>query len=106
MLYRWTPSGQLISRSPNPRPAAYQDLKIVDGGLVGSGVLSHETGVVEWLSLDGYRLLRRVRAGATSRGVPYTNEGMALRGGKLYLLPEDDPSRLFVFSPDGTAAGR
>ena len=41
--------------------------------------------------------MRRVRAGKTDRGVSLTNEGMTFRGGKLYLLPEDDPSRLFVF---------
>jgi hypothetical protein len=26
-----------------------------------------------------------------------THEGMAIAGGKLYLLPEDGPSRLFVY---------
>jgi hypothetical protein len=29
--------------------------------------------------------------------VPYTNEGMTIRGGSLYLLPEDERSRLFRF---------
>jgi hypothetical protein len=31
------------------------------------------------------------------RVTPYTNEGMTLRDGVLYLLPEDEPSRLFRF---------
>jgi hypothetical protein len=31
--------------------------------------------------------------------VSFTNEGMTLRNGKLYLLPEDDPSRLYLFMP-------
>jgi hypothetical protein len=38
-----------------------------------------------------------VSSGVTDRGLPYTHEGMTIRGGRLYLLPEDDPSRLFVF---------
>jgi len=29
--------------------------------------------------------------------VTYTNEGMAIRGRRLLLLPEDSASRLFVF---------
>jgi hypothetical protein len=29
--------------------------------------------------------------------VSYTHEGMAIRDGVLYLLPEDEPSRLFRF---------
>jgi hypothetical protein len=29
--------------------------------------------------------------------VRFTQEGMAFRKGKLYLLPEDGRSRLFVF---------
>ena len=31
------------------------------------------------------------------RGVPYTQEGMAVRGNRLFLLPEDGSSRLFEF---------
>jgi hypothetical protein len=38
------------------------------------------------------------RAAAVSRGVPYTSEGMAIRGDRILLLPEDSPSRLFQFS--------
>lgn len=98
-LYRWTPAGALLDRRPNPGPAAYQDLKIVEGELLGSGLLARRRGVVEWLGLADYRLLRRVETGLTSRGVPFTNEGMAYRGGKLYLLPEDDPGRLFILAP-------
>jgi hypothetical protein len=47
--------------------------------------------------LDDYRLLRRVIAGKTDRGLPFTHEGMAFRNGALYFLPEDDPSRVFIF---------
>ncbi len=97
-LYRWTRSGQQTAVADNPRPTSYQDLKVIDGALVGSGNVSRTLGALEWLSLDGeYRLLRRVEMGVTDRGLPFTHEGMTIRGGRLYLLPEDDPSRLFVF---------
>ena len=39
----------------------------------------------------------RLSAGNNDRGVPYTREGMAFRGNRILLLPEDGPSRLFVF---------
>ncbi len=98
VLYRWTVSGELVGRCSNPG-AAYQDLKLLNGELIGSGNLSRRRGAVEWRSPDDCRLLRRLETGVTSRGVPYTNEGMTFHNGRLYLLPEDNPSRLFVFSP-------
>ena len=64
---------------------------------MASGNLSRDLGAIDWIDLDRLRLLRRVTAGKTDRGVRYTNEGMAVRGDRLYLLPEDGPSRLFVF---------
>ena len=99
VLYRWSPEGILLSKQPSPHATAYQDLKIVDGQLIGSGLLPGRRGAIEWLALEDYRLLRRIEMGVTSRGTPFTNEGMTYRAGKLYLLPEDDPSRLFVFTP-------
>jgi hypothetical protein len=49
---------------------------------------------MEWPSL---KLVKRMEAGKTNRGVPFTNEGMAVGAGRLWLLPEDGPSRLFEF---------
>jgi len=43
-------------------------------------------------------LVRRIATPRTDRQVSYSREGMAIRGAQLLLLPEDDPSRLFVFS--------
>ena len=97
IIYRWSRDGRELNRTHNPRPNAYQDLKIVGGLLVGSGKLSKTEGAIDWLTLPGLDLTRRVKAGVTDRGVLYTNEGMTIRGGRLYLLPEDDPSRLFVY---------
>ncbi|MBY0507357.1 MAG: hypothetical protein K2X03_25810 [Bryobacteraceae bacterium] len=97
VLYRWTRAGVELSRTPNPGRTSYQDLKLVRGELLGSGNVSAREGAVEWLRLPDFQLLKRLEAGATDRGVPYTHEGMTLRNGRLYLLPEDAPSRLFTF---------
>lgn len=97
-LYRWRKSGELTSVTDNPRSTSYQDLKLINGSLLGSGNVSPKLGSVEWLDPnDSYRLIRRIEMGVTDRGLPYTHEGMTIRSGRMYLLPEDDPSRLFVF---------
>jgi hypothetical protein len=93
----WTREGRLLRRRPNPTPNAYQDLKRMAEALVASGKLSAEQGAIDWLDPESLALRRRVVTGKTDRGVLFTNEGMAVRDGKLYLLPEDAPSRLFVF---------
>ena len=97
ILYRWTRKGKELSQTLNPGHTSYQDLKIVDGQLLGSGNQSKQEGAVEWLDLRSFQLKKRLRAGQTGRGLTYTHEGMTLRNGRLYLLPEDTPSRLFTF---------
>ncbi|MSV29915.1 MAG: hypothetical protein EXQ52_14395 [Bryobacterales bacterium] len=97
-LYRWDRDGKELSRTLNPTKTAYQDLKLVNGRMIGSGLISRGEGAIEWLDPDTFALVRRVLAGKTSRGVPFTQEGMTFRDGTLYLLPEDGPSRLFSFS--------
>uniref|UniRef100_Q02AC9 Glutamine cyclotransferase n=1 Tax=Solibacter usitatus (strain Ellin6076) TaxID=234267 RepID=Q02AC9_SOLUE len=97
-FYVWDQTGRLLRKVPNPTPNAYQDIKFVDGGLVASGLLPDHTGAIDWLEYPSLRLIRRVAAGKSSRGVPYTSEGMAIRGSRVYLLPEDSPSRLFEFN--------
>jgi hypothetical protein len=92
LFYEW-PSGRT---RVNPFGTRFQDMKIAAGVLVGAGRRDGE-GAIEWISLADFSLLARIRAGRTDRGVVFTNEGMALHDGKLYLLPEDGPSRLFVF---------
>lgn len=98
-LYEWTPDGRELRKLANPQPTAWQDLKFVGGQLLAAGPLSREQGAVEWLSIAGFTLTRRLLVPQTDRGVSYAHEGMTLRGGRLYLLPEDAPSRLFVFAP-------
>ena len=97
-FYVWDRTGRLLRKLANPTTNGYQDIKFVDGSLVASGLLPGRKGAIDWLEYPSLRLIRRVTVGQTSRGVPYTSEGMALRGDRLFLLPEDSPSRLFEFS--------
>lgn len=99
-IYEWTFDGKLIRRRVNPTPWRIQDWKYRDGALVCAAVAprgSSEHSVV-WLDPETLEVRRTLPVGVTDRGVPFTNEGLDVRGGKLYLLPEDAPSRLFVFS--------
>lgn len=100
-FYRWRHDGTLIDRRQNPTGVRYQDLKFAGGQLVASGLGGPERGSIDWLDPGTLQVTRRVVTGATDRGVAYTHEGMAVRDGVLYLLPEDEPSRLFRFKlPD------
>ncbi|WP_157466477.1 DUF6454 family protein [Edaphobacter aggregans] len=75
----------------------YQDLKFAGGMLVASGKLTWKTGSVDWYAWPSMKKVRSLRAGVTDHGRLYTEEGMAIEGKDLYLLPEDGPSRLFHF---------
>ena len=96
-LYRWRRDGTLIDKRENPTGTRYQDLKFDDGFLIGSGIGGPEKGRIEWLDPETLAVKRQILTGATDRGVSYTHEGMAVRDSVLYLLPEDEPSRLFRY---------
>ncbi len=96
-FYIWDHSGRLTNKIANPTQVGYQEMKFVSGTLVASGLLPGKTGAIDWLDFPSLLLIRRITTGSTDRGVPYTNEGMTVRNGTLYLLPEDGPSRLFAF---------
>ncbi len=96
-IYTWTKEGKALDRRANPHRTEWQDLKFVGHHLVGSGNLSRQQGAIEWLSLPGLEMQAKILAGQTDRGLPYTHEGMTIYRGKLYLLPEDAPTRLFIF---------
>jgi len=96
-LYFWDRAGVLKRKVPNPTGNGFQDIKVVEGVLVASGLLKDRTGAIDWLELPSLRTIRRITTGATDRGDPFTREGMTIRDGRLYLLPEDHPSRLFSF---------
>jgi len=90
-IYEWGLDGKQIRVRANPNAARYQELKYRYGALIGSG-----PGMVQWLDPETLQPLQQLPLGATDRGVPLTQEGMDARDGKLYLLPEDGPSRLLV----------
>lgn len=98
-VYRWTKQGRELSRTPNPIRTEWQDIKFDGSLLLGSGSTSKTAGSIEWVSLPSMTIERSITTGVTDRGLTYTHEGMTLRNGMLYLLPEDAPSRLFVFAP-------
>lgn len=93
-FYEWSFDGRFISVRNNPNASHYQEIKYRYGTLMASG------GVVHWLDPEELEPLRTYSLGKSDRNVPYTNEGMDFRDGKLYLLPEDGPSRLFIFDPE------
>ncbi len=97
-IYTWSKDGKELDRRANPSPTEWQDLKMDGALLMGAGNQSRNAGAVEWLTLPDLTLVRRLRAGVTDRGLPMTNEGMTYREGRLYFLPEDAPSRLFIYA--------
>jgi len=97
-FYVWSRRGELVRKIASATSNAYQDMKFDSKYVVASGVLADRTGAIDWLDADTMQLVHRLTAGRTDRGDLYTREGMAVRRDRLFLLPEDSPSRLFVFS--------
>jgi hypothetical protein len=93
----WNHRGEAMREVDNPTENAYQDIKFDTGVLVGSGLLTNRSGAIDWLEFPSLKLVRRIQPGNTDRGAQYSREGMAIRGNELLLLPEDGPSRLFIF---------
>lgn len=96
IFYFWDAKGAYIKKIENPNSTGYQDMKCVNGILVASGLLK-DKGAIDWIDLTTLKFVKRMTGGKTDRGVCFMNEGMAIERDKLYLLPEDNPSRLFVF---------
>lgn len=95
-FYAWDADGRELERRANPGAARYQDMKWVDGRLVAGGLLD-DAGVIDVLEWPSLRLTARVPVGRTDRGVIVTHEGLAVAGDTVLVVPEDDPSRVFVF---------
>ncbi len=102
IFYRYTHTGKLLSKSPNPNSTSYQDIKFRQGAIIASGLHPKPTpgGAVEFLNPSTYAPTRTLEFQLTDRGIAFTHEGMDLANHRLYFLPEDSPSRLFVFSLD------
>ncbi len=94
-LYVFDRAGKQIRVEENPSANQFQDIKFVDGKLVGGGNTTKTAGAVEWLDWPSLKSVRIAASGTTDRGRLFTAEGMALKGRDLYLTPEDGPSRLF-----------
>lgn len=89
-FYVWTREGRLIASTANTTRAAYQDLKIVNGTLVASGIMpDHLTGTLDTLDPDSLAPRHQLPVGRMDAGPLWTSEGMALHDGKLFLLPRD-----------------
>ncbi|MBZ5606710.1 MAG: DUF6454 family protein [Acidobacteriia bacterium] len=96
-FYVWDHQGNLIRKIANANGAAYQDMKFDPPYIVASGLLADRSGAIDWLEYPSLRLSRRLPVGQTDRRQPFTREAMAIHGDQLLLVPEDEPSRLFVF---------
>lgn len=90
-------SGMQIRVIDNSSHNIYQDIKFDRGMLVASGTFTQSTGAVDWYAWPSMKLVRSLPFGTTDRGVPYTAEGMAVKGNELYFMPEDVRGRLFHF---------
>jgi len=107
-FYIWDQMGNFQRKVSSESNNAYQDIKFSSGALVASGLLADRSGAVDWLDPASFHVLRRLAVGNTDRGAPYTREAMAVGPRQLLFVPEDHPSRLFVFrlTPGKTATPR
>lgn len=96
-IYDWSPDGKLIRSRPNPTALRVQDWKFDERGMLVASGLTEDGGEIRWLDPDNLETRQVLRVGRTDRHVVYTHEGMEVRPGQIYLLPEDAPSRLFRF---------
>lgn len=96
-FYIWDHAGKLQSKQPATTGNGYQDLKFRDGQLIASGLLPGNRAAVDWLAFPSFKLIKRLPLGNTDRSAPYTREGMTVFENRLWLLPEDGNSRLFIF---------
>ncbi|HYP06796.1 MAG TPA: DUF6454 family protein [Bryobacteraceae bacterium] len=97
-MYQWTKDGRQLGVKPNTARTSYQDMKATSTSLIGSGLRGAVPGSVDWLDPTTNTLQKRLVVGKTSRGVVLTHEGMAIANGRIYFVPEDGPSRVFVYS--------
>ena len=97
IFYWWDLAGHELDHKSNPSLNRCQEIQIDRDFLVGSGLVGQGEGVIEWMDTKSLNVVRRLHCGKTDRGNEYTREGMTLFDGKLYLLPEDGHSRLFIY---------
>ncbi len=96
-FYFWDHRGNLIRKVASSTGNAYQDMKFDGNRLIASGGLADHSGAIDFLDFPSLQLLRRIKAGKTDRGASLTREAMTIFKGAIWLLPEDEKSRLFIF---------
>jgi uncharacterized protein DUF6454 len=96
-LYVWDRNGNLSRKVANSSGIAIQDMKFDGNRLIGGGLRPDKSGEIVWMKWPSLEIEKRLPVGRTDRDVVYTHEGIAIRGDKLWFLPEDGPSRLFEF---------
>lgn len=99
-FYEWTFDGRESRRVEHDGAARYQDLQWTGEALLAGGLLGDQ-GVIDLLDWPSLDLRERTVVGRTDRGAVLTNEGLAVAGRELLLMPEDDPSRVFVHAWTG-----
>lgn len=100
-FYEWTFAGRETRALDHDGAARYQDLHWTGEALLAGGLLGDQ-GVVDLLDWPSLDLRERIVVGRTDRDVVLTAEGMAVSGSELLLMPEDDPTRVFVHRWTGT----
>ncbi len=100
VFYEWTFEGRESRRVEHDGAARYQDLYWTGEHLLAGGLLGDQ-GVVDRLDWPTLDLVERTVVGTTDRGVVLSHEGMTVSGSSLLLMPEDDPSRVFVHALGG-----
>ena len=95
-FYEWTFDGRQTQAVEHDGSARYQDLQWTSDGLLAGGP-DRRPGRRRPARVAVPRPEGAHRGRAKSdRGIVLTAEGMAVSGGELLLMPEDDPSRVFV----------
>ncbi|MEI9974109.1 MAG: hypothetical protein WDO73_19890 [Ignavibacteriota bacterium] len=79
-------------------------MKFDSDRMIASGGLADHRGAIDSLDFPSMHLVRRVIAGKTDRGASLTREGMTMFKGQIWVLPEDNQSRLFVLPAAGLAS--
>lgn len=99
-FYEYSLDGTLIRVRDNPTGYRFQDLKYRYGTLAGSAPsrTGKSGGAVVWMDPETLAVTEVRTVGRTDRGVSLVNEGLEIRDGRAYLLPEDTPSRIFVLN--------
>lgn len=86
-FYFFSPDGKIIEKRPSPTGTGYQDCKCADEFLMCTG-----GGVLDWIHIPTWTLVKRFPVGQSETGEPLSREGVALYKGHVYFLPDDGPT--------------